>query len=97
MSLAVMLLGVGSGLTVAGFFAILVAGPVLTESVGFWLLAFPAVGVVTTFGSLFYVYRNQPLGWSGMVWVIAVSLFWFVLLPVFWYYKVNGSTHANTT
>lgn len=97
MSFTVVLLGVGSGFTVAGFFAMLVAGAVLTESVGFGLLAVPVVGVVTTFISLFYVYRNQPLGWSGMVWVVALVLFWFVLLPVFWYFKVNGSTHANTT
>ena len=32
--------------------------------------------------------RNRPLSWAGVGWVVCLLFFWFVTLPVFWYYKI---------
>lgn len=90
------ILGAGSFITLASVLAMLAAGPTLTEKIGPGLLVFPTIGVVTTYGSLFYVYRNDHIGWSGAAWVFALALFWFVLLPVFWYLKVVRITPADS-
>jgi len=40
------------------------------------------------FVSMFYAYRNRPLGRAGVGWFLVLFLFGFVALPAFWYYKI---------
>ena len=83
------ILGIGSLITFFGVIAMAAAGPLLTEMFGAGLLMVPVIGVTTTFGSLFYVYRNRRLDRKAILWISALGVLWFVLLPIFWYRKVG--------
>jgi len=46
------------------------------------------IGLPLMFVSMFYAYRNRPLGRAGVGWFLVLFLFGFVALPAFWYYKI---------
>lgn len=92
------MLGIGSFFTLLGVIAMAFGSQVITEIFGFGILAIPIVGGVTAFWSLFYVYRNNHIGLNGFLWIISMSLFWFIILPVFWYQKIYmGQSKRNLT
>ena len=85
---SVNVIGLASALPLIAMLALLLGGGAVVEALGPWLLIAPVVGVAATFAALFLVYKNRPLGWSGLGWIAAFVVAWFLVLPVFWYLKL---------
>ena len=89
-------LGAASAIPPLAMLLLLLGGPAVIQFLGLSLLIVPAVGGVATCVSLLYAYWGRPLGWRDVVLIVAVGLFWFVTLPVFWYYKIYSRSDLQS-
>lgn len=71
---------------VLGFATVIPAALFFTDFPAIAAAAFVTIPIIII--TLFYGYRNRPFGWSGVAWALALVFFSFVVLPVFWYFRI---------
>jgi len=91
------LLGLGAFTSAFSVLAMVFLGYSVFEPAGPYLLIFPLVGVLTIFASMFYAFRNQPLGARELGWVLILGCAGFLVLPIFWYLRVLNRDRAKAT
>ncbi|MGH1426461.1 MAG: hypothetical protein ACRBEE_00825 [Arenicella sp.] len=82
------ILGFGAFFPVLGAMILFLGNSFIAETFGLWILFIPTVAGITTFISLFYVYRNESLNKPDYLWIISLAVLFVFIIPFFWYQKI---------
>ena len=89
-------LGFGAFFSGVGVLLIILGNPYITEMFGLWIISVPVVAGITTFASLFYVYRNKTLSGNDLLWIVCLAIFFVFVIPFFWYQKIYKPNNYAT-